>query len=253
MRVSRKLTTVVAAVALAIAVLAAGGAGAAPSTTTVVGNVETEFGVGFSPKALPEKGAVPIPSSFWWNVRTKDGSHPPALKEFRIRSDKHAELDVKGVPMCQLPGSGPRLDPAAIRKACGPAIVGTGRIKGIVEFPGRGPVGFGGKLLAINGGVEGGVTSLFVHTFLAAPVTAEIVITMQVKRIHKGRYGMESITTIPKITSGHGSVTYFKLKLDKGIFLATCPDGRLRTRGTAVFADSTKAAATVVRPCTSKN
>jgi len=83
-------------------------------------------------------------------------------------------------------------------------------------------------------------------------VTAAVVTTVKVKKIHKGCYGLLSTAAVPKIAGGSGSVTFFTLTLKKGIIKATCPDGKLQARGTAVFADSTKATGTVIRPCTGK-
>jgi hypothetical protein len=47
-------------------------------------------------------------------------------------------------------------------------------------------------------------------------------------------------------------VKSFSLTLQKGIISATCPDGHLNARGTAIFADGTKASGGVVRTCTGK-
>jgi hypothetical protein len=143
---------------------------------------------------------------------------------------------------------------AGARKACGPeTIVGSGTTEVEVQFPEQPPIDVKSELLAFNGGFKGGVTTLYIHAYLTAPVTAAIVTTVKIKKVSKGRYGTESIATIPKIAGGAGSVTYFKLKFEKGILFGKCTDGRLQARGTAVFADGTKASAAVVRPCTPKS
>jgi len=138
------------------------------------------------------------------------------------------------------------------RKACGPAIVGSGTTEVEVQFPEQPKIDVKSELLAFNGGFHGGVTTLYIHAYLTAPVTAAIVTTVKIKKVHKGRYGTESVATVPKIAGGSGSVTYFKLKFDKGILFGQCPDGKLQAHGTAVFDDGTKASATVIRPCTPK-
>jgi hypothetical protein len=79
-----------------------------------------------------------------------------------------------------------------------------------------------------------------------------VVTTVKIKKIHKGRYGLLSVASIPKIAGGSGSVKSFSLKLNKGIISATCPDGHLDARGTAVFAEGTKMSGGVVRACTGK-
>jgi len=217
----------------------------------IVGNLEVEYDGGFSPKALPKNKLAPISFFLWAKLRTLDGKHPPAIREFKLEGDKNVVVDVKGVPTCTS-GKLQSQTTAGARKACGPAIVGSGTTDVEVEFTEQPPIDVHSELLAFNGGVKGGVTTLYIHAYLTAPVTAAIVTTVKIKKVKKGRYGTESIALVPKIAGGAGSVTYFKLKFDKGILFAKCPDGRLQAHGTGVFADGTKASATVIRPCTPK-
>ena len=141
---------------------------------------------------------------------------------------------------------------AAARKACGPALIGSGKTDVEVKFPEQPPILAHSELLAFNGGAKGGITTLFIHAYLTAPVVAAVVTTVKVKKIHKGRYGLESVATIPKIAGGSGSVVFFTLTLNKGIIKATCTDGHLDARGTASFSNGTEAIGTVSRPCTPK-
>ncbi len=217
----------------------------------IVGNLEVEYDGGFSPKALPKNKLTPISFFLWAKLRTLDNKHPPAIKEFKLEGDKNVVVDVKGVPTCTS-GKLASQTTSAARKVCGKAVVGSGTTDVEVQFPEQPPIDVHSELLAVNGGVKGGVTTLYIHAYLTAPVTAAIVTTVKIKKVKKGRYGTESVATVPKIAGGAGSVTYFKLKFDKGTLFAKCPDGRLQAHGTGVFADGTKASATVVRPCTPK-
>jgi hypothetical protein len=217
----------------------------------IVGNLEVEYDGGFSPQALPKNKLTPITFFLWSKLRTLDGKHPPAIKEFKLEGDKNVEVNVKGVPTCTS-GKLQAQTSTAARKVCGPSLVGSGTTEVEVQFPEQPPIDVKSELLAFNGGVKGGVTTLYIHAYLTAPVTAAIVTTVKIKKVKKGRYGTESVATVPKIAGGSGSVTYFKLKFDKGFLMGKCPDGRLQAHGTAVFADSTKASATVIRPCTPK-
>lgn len=217
----------------------------------IVGDLEVEYDGGFSPQALPKNKLTPITFFLWSKIRKVDGKHPPAIKEFKLEGDKNVAVNVKGVPTCTS-GKLQSQTTAAARKICGSAIVGSGTTEVEVEFPEQPPIDVKSELLAFNGGFRGGVTTLFIHAYLTAPVTAAIVTTVKIKNVKKGRYGTESIAKVPKIAGGSGSVTYFKLKFDKGFLMGKCPDGRLQAHGTAVFADNTKASATVIRPCTPK-
>jgi hypothetical protein len=245
----RYLAAAIAAVALAGLTIA--GSVLAKSEKVVVGNLEVEYDGGFSPQALPKKKPVPISFFLWSKIRDVNGEHPPALRKFLLEGDKNVHIDVDGLPTCRA-GKIQSTTTAAARKACGPAIVGSGTTQAEIKFPEQPPIQVKSELLAFNGGFSGGVTTLYVHAYLSAPVAAAIVTTVKIKKIHKGRYGTRSIATIPKIAGGSGSVTYFRLKFDKGILFGTCSDGRLQAHGTGVFENGVKASATVIRPCTPK-
>jgi hypothetical protein len=243
------LAAVIAVVALAGLTLV--GSVTAKPDKVVVGDLELEYDGGFSPKALPKNKLTPISFFLWSKIRQLEGKHPPAIREFRLEGDKNVIVDVKGLPGCTS-GKLQAQTTAAARKACGPAIVGSGRTDVEVEFPEQPPIDVTSELLAFNGGFKGGVTTLYIHAYLTAPVTAAIVTTVKIKKVKKGRYGTESIASVPKIAGGYGSVTYFTLKFEKSFLFGKCPDGRLQARGTAVFSDGTKASAGVIRPCTPK-
>jgi len=236
---------------VAVGLMVAGVALAAKWEVVRVGDLEVQYNGGFSPKVISKKKPTPISFNVAAKIASLDPGeeHPPALREFVIDGDKHAAIDVKGIPTCD-PGKLQSRTSAAARKACGPALIGSGKTDVEVKFPEQPAILAHSELLAFNGGVKGGVTTLFIHAYLTAPVVSAVVTTVKVKKIHKGRYGVESIASVPKIAGGSGSVTFFTLTLDKGIIKATCPDGHLNAHGTAVFSDGTRASGTVIRPCT---
>ncbi|HET8567023.1 MAG TPA: hypothetical protein VFL77_11180 [Solirubrobacterales bacterium] len=245
---------VAAALVLGATAIGAGVAAAEQPVKTVVGKIETEFNGGFSPKVLSKKKPTPISFDISGKIRTLDPAdegHPPALKEFLLEGDKHASISVKGIPVCK-PGQLQAQDTAHARKICGPALVGSGKTEVGIKFPEQPEIPVKSELLVFNGGFTGGVTTLFIHAYITVPTPAAIVTTVKVKKIHKGRYGLGSVSTIPKIAGGSGSVKSFSLTLQKGILSATCPDGHLNARGSAILADGTKLSGGVVRPCTGK-
>jgi hypothetical protein len=248
----RRRSTGIAAAVLAAALLVAAAAGAAPWQHTGVGDLEVEYNGGFAPKKLSRTTPTPISFNVAAKVRSLSEAepHPPALREFLIEGDKHAGLHVEGLPTCSS-GKIQSTTTAAARKACGPALIGSGKTDVEVKFPEQPPLLAHSELLAFNGGSKGGVTTIFVHAFLTAPVTAAVVTTVKVKKMHRGRYGLLSTASVPKIAGGAGSVVFFTLTLNKGIVRATCADGKLQARGTAIFAGSAPAVTgTVTRPCT---
>ena len=254
---NKRISSLFLAAALTAAiVLAVSGMAAAEKPVTVVGGeIHAEFNGGFTPKVLSKKKPTPI--SFSISAKMKrlnpnpEEQHLPALKEFLLEGDKHASISVKGIPVCKA-GQLQSTTSAQARKVCGPALIGTGKTEVGIKFPDQHEIPVNSELLAFNGGLRGGVTTLLIHAYITVPTPAAIVTTVKVKKIHKGRYGLGSVASIPKIAGGSGSVKSFSLTLKKGILSATCPDGHLNARGSAVFADGNKLSGGVVRTCTGK-
>lgn len=250
---NKRFVGLIAAVTVAAALVVGGIATAAKPVTTVSGDIHTEFNGDFSPKVLSKKKLTPI--AFWISGRLKtvSGEHIAPMKEFMLEGDKHASISVKGIPACP-PGKIQATTSAAARKACGKTLVGSGKAEAEIKFPGQLPIDVKSELLAFNGGFKGGVTTLYLHAYITVPTPAAIITVVKIKRIKKGRFGLQSIARIPKIAGGSGSVTFFKLQLKKGILSATCADGHLDARGTAVFGTNppTQLNGAVVRPCTGR-
>jgi len=246
---------VAAALTAAVVLSVSGLAAAEKPVTVVVGEIHAEFNGGFTPKVLSKKKPTPISFNISGKLKrlnpNPEEQHLPALKEFLLEGDKHAGISVRGIPVCK-PGQLQSRTTAQARKICGPALIGSGKTEVGIKFPEQTELFVNSELLAFSGGEKGGVTTLLIHAYITIPTPAAIVTTVKVKKIHKGRYGLESIASIPKIAGGSGSVISFSLKLNKGILSATCPDGHLDARGTAVFADGTRASGGVVRTCTGK-
>lgn len=247
----------IAALTVAGAALAAAGG---PPKVVTAGNLRLTFGGGFSPKALSRKTPTPIKLTAEGKIATLDGTHPPALKEFVVETDKNGSVSVKGFPKCTA-GKLQARDTKAAEAACKSALIGTGQTTVQVQFPEQAPVPVTSKLLVFNGGESGGVTTFYIHAYFTAPVTGAIVTTVKIKKVHKGRYGYESIASIPKIANGAGSVTSFNLSIFKkytykgkkvSVLSAKCTDGKLEAQGEAIFSDGTKAKAAIVRTCTPK-
>lgn len=242
-----------AALAVAVVVFAGIAIAAEKPVKVVVGELEAEFNGGFSPETISKKKPTPITFNISGKFRSLNPNekHVPAIKEFLFEGDKHASISVKGIPVCKASQLESR-DTAGARKACGPAIIGTGHAEAGIKFPEQPEIPAKSELLAFSGGEKGGVITLFIHAYITVPTPAAIVTTVKIKKVHNGRYGTSSVSTIPKIAGGSGSVKKFELTFQKGIITATCPDGHLNARGSAIFADGTKASGGVVRTCTGK-
>ena len=250
------------AVAAALAAAFAGIATAKkyPPTIVKAGNLVLELNGGFTPTALPKNKLAPISLNVSGKISTADGTHPPALKEVVVETDKNGTINAKGLPVCTS-GKLQAQDTAHAEKACPTSIVGKGTTDVEVEFAEQKPFIAHSKLLAFNGGVKGGTTTVFIHAYLSSPVSAAVVTTVKVSKTHNGRFGTKSIATIPKIAGGAGSVKDFNLTINRkftykgkkqSYLLAKCPDGHLNAHATSVFSDGTKLVGDFVRACTPK-
>lgn len=242
----------------ALLMLTVGALSTASGETAESGNLKITVDGDFQPHKLSKTKPSPIILSATGKIETKDGTHPPALKEFILETDKSGSINLKGFPVCKKSKLQATDTPHA-EKACPTAIVGTGKTTIGIEFEEQPEIDVPSKLLVFNGGVAGGVTTLYIHAYVSKPVQSAIVTTVKIKKIHKGPYGMLSIASIPKIVGGAGSVKTFSLTLNKGLknkgkrfsaLFATCPSGKLQAHGTAVFSDGTRLSAGFVRPCT---
>jgi hypothetical protein len=256
LRRGRLLLGVALGVLAAIAV-----AGVASGEKVIVGNIEFEADGGFTPMTLSKTELTPIAFNAEGTIKTLDRSHPPALKEVLLEADKNTAVNVKGYPVCKS-GQLQSQDTSHAEAICRDALIGEGRAKASILFVEQKEVPVSSKVLVFNGGENGGVITFYIHAYITIPVPAAIVTTVKIKKVHHGRYGLETISTIPKIAGGAGSITSFSLKIDKkftykgkkvSVLSAKCPDGKLQAHAVGTFSDGTKAATDFIRPCTGKS
>jgi hypothetical protein len=255
-----RCATRIATLAALLTIAVTGFAMAEKPVTVRVGELIVTFNGGVTPKALPKSKLAPIAFNLSGKVETANHTHPPALTELVIEADKNSAINAKGLPACTA-GKLQAQDTKHAEAICKDAIIGKGKTNVEVEFPEQAPFIAKSKLLAFNGGVKGGTTTVLVHAYLSSPVSAAVVVVAKVAKIHRGRFGIKSVATIPKIAGGYGSGVSFELTLNRrfsykgkpqSYLLAKCPDGHLNAYGTATFQGGTKLSAEVVRSCTPK-
>ena len=254
------LGAIAATLALAGALIAAPGAGAAKPTKVKLGNLELRLNGGVAPKRLPKRRYAPIALKVSGGIRTLDGNHPPALRKVVLDTDRNGKVNARGLPVCHARELQSR-DTRAAKRACPKAIVGSGRTDVSVALAESRPVIAHSRLLAFNGGTHHGVTTIYIHAYITIPIPAAIVTTVKVRKHRHGRTGLRSVARIPKIASGNGSVTSFKLRFHRlfrfhhrkrSYLTARCHGGKFLARARAFFAGGEKLAGTVVRPCRAK-
>jgi hypothetical protein len=246
-----------ALVAVTAVGIAAAAGGEAP-VTVKVGSLELTSSVSFSPKVGPKNKQTPLEITNEGSVEEIDGSRPPAARELVLEVDKNGEIHTRGIPTCRS-GRLQATDSAAALKACRSALIGEGQVEAEVAFPEQKPLQIPSKLLLFNGGEKGGKTTWYAHAYLSNPVSAAIVTTVTISKIHRGRFGNLVVVKIPQIAGGSGSGIFFNLKIFKFVKVGNkqinpisgrCADGKVKFHLEAKFEDGTKAALEVIRGCT---
>jgi hypothetical protein len=259
--VGKRLTlTLSAAVLLVLAVVGLALAKGEKPIVVTVGNLRLTANGNFSPTLLPKNELAPITLNLSGKIETLDHTHPPAIQEVIVETDKNGAINAKGLPVCTS-GKLQAQTTAKARAICKTAIVGEGTTSVEVAFPEQRPFIIKSELLVFNGGVSGGKTKVFVHAYLTSPVSAAVVVPVTVSKIHNGRYGLKTVAKIPKIAGGYGSPLSFSLKVGRkftyrgkqqSYLLAKCPDGHLVAKGVGVFSGPVRLAGSLVRTCTPK-
>ena len=67
-------------------------------------------------------------------------------------------------------------------------------------------------MIAFNGGVQGGTTTLLIHAYVSVPAPTAVIAKVKITRIDRGRFGIHADATVPEIAGGAGSVTGFNLR-----------------------------------------
>jgi hypothetical protein len=254
----RKYLGITMALGAVIALSVAGIAVAAKDTVVRAGNLvlTIDSTSGVTPKALSKSQYTPVKLTAAGSVRSEDGQQVPPLKEVLLDAPNSA-VNVKGFPTCTS-GALQARDTAAVKKACPDSIIGSGSTTISVKFPEQNAIPAKSPLLVFNGGQKGNTTTFYIHAYLTQPITTAVVSTV---KITKSGSGVKSVTSVPKIANGAGSVTDFSLVIDKkftykgkkvSVLSAKCIGGKITANATAKFYDGSQLKAGIVRVCTSK-
>jgi hypothetical protein len=253
----KKLLICAIAVGAGLVLIAAASALAQPKVVRA-GNLIFRDNGGIAPTKLPRHQQAPISAKLNGQISTADGSHPPAIKGVIADFDQNIQINAEGLPVCRKDQLEAR-STAAAKRACPDAIVGSGKAEVEVAFPEQTPILATGPVYFFNGGVHGAETLLYIHTFVNVPAPTAVVATVKLTKIHRGHYGIHAVAQIPTITGGAGSVTKFKLTVDRtfaykgrqqSYLTASCPTGLYYAEGKVQFTDGTLLKVTHVLPCT---
>lgn len=246
---------------IALALTDARGGRAAVGYVPISNEVSSwNFNAALTPHVLPKGSSGPA-KLILKGKDTPNASPPLGLRELVVLADKHLTVDAKGYPVC-IPLQIEAKDNITAEKQCKRAIVGRGSEQVEVAIPETSPFQLKSSLVVFNGGYKRGVTTLLIHGYFTAPVPGSIITKVKIKKTHKGRYGTELTTSMPKIAGGFGAVTAFTIKLGKrftyrgkrkSVISAECADTRLLFKGIARFTNGSTESATNLRICRQKS
>ncbi|HVY97604.1 MAG TPA: hypothetical protein VHA54_11650 [Solirubrobacterales bacterium] len=221
---------------MALAALAGGTAGGAAGEQHQQGNLIVSLDGGLSPLRLPRDRAAPVSVHVEGGLRTDDGALLPRVIGIELALPGRGILDTRGLPVCS-----PRrlrfTTTAEAREACGPALVGRGRLRADVVLPNQAPVAIDGHLLAFNARVHGR-TAVVLHAF-ARRAPGTVVLTFLVGR-EQGRLGTTLAAKLPRALGPWPRFAHFEMTLGRRFVYrgrrhsylnASCPLPRALTAG----------------------
>ena len=256
-RSRRRRSVVLAAICVcALGLVALVGASALAQTVRAGRLVVTVEG-GFTPHTLPTSNPAAITLSARSTIRTADGSHLPALRELSLKFDKHTGVYTKGLPVCTRRRIENTTTKAA-KKACGPALVGTGQAGAEIEFPEQAPFFAQAPMLIFNAPPKHGHTVFIFHVYAFVPAPTTFITTAEISK-SKGLYGTDVEIKVPSIVHGQGSLSFAELSIhrtwmykgkERTLLYGSCPTGHFFVRGDLLFDNNFRMAGKVVRSCT---
>jgi hypothetical protein len=196
--------------ALCCAALLAPGAG---GETVRQGSLQVSFGGSVAPQRLPRAGTTPIAVKIRGHVRALTAAPPPSLRQIAIEVNRLGVLELVGLPACPLG----RLRASSTESAldqCRDAIVGEGRVSGVLVLPEQDPTPFGGRVVAFNGVLPDGRPGILAHLYTSRPAPLTFVLAFSIGHAH-GTFGTRLVATVPAKTRRTAHITSFSLRLHR--------------------------------------
>jgi hypothetical protein len=234
--------------------------GSAGASMVRVGTLVLHADGSFEPKLLPKRTFAPIHFQGYGDIKTTDGSLPPALQHVKIEFDRDGRLTSTGLSVCQPASLETASTPEALNR-CGDAIVGTGHLGAAVPLPLLGRIELRAPLTLFNGPHRNGDPTVILHAQAPFPVSETYVVVVPIER-RKGTYGYRSEFDVPPIAGGLGALTHIDAKIgrmyrsggnERSYVSARCSDYVLQTQGYFSFADGNVIYGSAFKACRPKD
>lgn len=239
-------------VAASVALLA----GVSGAATVRVGTLVLHADGSFEPRLLPKRAYAPIHFQGYGEIKTTNGSLPPALEHVKLDFDRDGRLTTAGLPVCS-PSELEGATPEQARTRCSGSIVGTGHLAAAIPLAGLARIGMRSPLTIFNGPRQGGNPSVILHAQAPFPISETYVVVAPIER-RKGIYRYRTEFDIPPIAGGLGSLTRIDAKVgrlyrsgggERSYVSARCSDYILQTQGYFSFADGNVIYGSVFKAC----
>jgi hypothetical protein len=226
------------------------------AATVRVGTLVLHADGSFEPRLLPKRSFAPIRFQGYGEVKTTNGSLPPALEHVKLDFDRDGHLTTAGLPVCS-PSKLENASPQQARNRCSGSIVGTGHLSAAVSLAGLARLNLTSPLTIFNGPRQSGNPTAVLHAQAPFPVSETYVVIAPIER-RKGIYGYRTEFDIPLIAGGLGSLTRIDAKIgrfyraggaERSYVSARCSDYILQTQGYFSFADGNVIYGSVFKAC----
>src|SRR6188472_677623 len=159
------------------------------------GNLFVKFAGGIAPTKLPREANAPITVRVDGTVKTLSGDRPPALRFISIAINRGGRIETQGLPRCRRSEIEASTSYRAL-KACGDALVGSGRYKAGVSFPEQNTFPLQGRILAFNA-IVGGQRAILAHVYGNKPYPNSRIFVFHIHET-EGTFGTVLSAALPK-------------------------------------------------------
>jgi hypothetical protein len=187
-------------------------AGPAVAERTQTGDLIANLDARVSPRLLPRNHLKPIALSLDAGIRPAAQMPLPRVTAIKLELAWRGTLDTEGLMAC------PRaklliVDTRHAMEACGPALVGKGKIFARVFLPNQEPFGLHAKLLAFNGKTKPGQPTIWVLAYAADPPSS-VVIPFYVKH-QPGALHTVLVGLIPRSVGSWPHFAHFYINVER--------------------------------------